>query len=85
MVLNHFQCYSGFNWEGNWYGVECRGQDHLPRDVPRVVTNIHLTGLNSPEVKSAYELRTLEPKCANSLAAEWHIYHRYTKNFSWCI
>lgn len=40
----------GFGWKGIWYGVECRDQEHLPKEVPRVVTNLHLTdlGLNGP-------------------------------------
>lgn len=33
----------GFDWRGNWEGVECRYQEHLPKDVDRVVTNIHIT------------------------------------------
>jgi len=33
----------GFDWRGNWEGVECRYQEDLPKDVDRVVTNIHIT------------------------------------------
>jgi len=33
----------GFDWKGNWEGVQCRYQEHLPKDVDRVVTNIHIT------------------------------------------
>ncbi|GMH44346.1 hypothetical protein BSKO_12280 [Bryopsis sp. KO-2023] len=33
----------GYEWKGKWEGVECRDQEHLPKDVPRVVTNIHMT------------------------------------------
>lgn len=32
----------GLTWHGNWKGIECRGQDHLPPHVERVVTNFHL-------------------------------------------
>lgn len=33
----------GFDWRGNWEGVECRFQSGKPKDVDRVVTNIHIT------------------------------------------
>lgn len=33
----------GPTWMGNWHGVECRYQEHLPEAIPRVVTNIHIT------------------------------------------
>ena len=32
----------GLTWHGNWKGIECRGQDHLPPHVERRVTNFHL-------------------------------------------
>ncbi|GMH44345.1 hypothetical protein BSKO_12279 [Bryopsis sp. KO-2023] len=52
----------GLGWKGNWLGIECRDQEHLPKETPRVVTNIHLTdrGLSGPSPLAMVLLKDLK-------------------------